>query len=253
MRKILVLTVIMFSSILLTGCSTSIDSYSGLDLDPLDECIDAMVSAQSNIECDRDTKLILMDEYANAFITGYEYDGIVFTHSDLNYGLIRDGSEEIEYWFQFSLIPEDEYLTRYEDFKTVVTEMKSEMEAMNDAPIYLLAGEFMFLDNIVYKFFYTQSQEFKSDIIIYNLTNEFDVTFTEFESFIQEKVTDDDFTDIEIIIVTGLHNVSIVVDPINNTYTYDIYYTSDDAVLTDEEVENIITTSLTSISFTLLE
>lgn len=253
MKRILVLAVIVSVGIVLTGCSTSFDSSTGLDLEPLDECIDAMVSAQSNVECARDTKLSLMDEYANAFINAYEYEGVEFNHSDLNYSLIRDDSEEIEYWFQFSLLPAGEYLTRYDEYKTITTGMKTELETMNDTPKYILSSEFLFIDDIAYKFHYTQSSEFQADVIIWNLDTEFDATYTEYESFILEKLDDEDFTQIEMIIVTESHNVSIVVDPINNTYTFDIYFTSEDTTLTNAEVENIIITSLTTISFTLQE
>lgn len=253
MKKFLVLVLFVSITTFLVGCSDTIDTVTDLNLDPLNDCIDAMVDEQSNAACDRDTKLSLMDEYANAFVSGFEYEDIVFNHSDLNYSLIRDGSEEIEYWFQFSLLPADDYLTKYEDYKDIMVNMKSELEVINDTPTYILGGEFMFYGDVAYKFNYTQSFGYESDVIVWNMDVEFDTTYTEYETFILEKANDEDFDSIDIIIVTGLHNVEITVDPINDTYSFIIYYSDEDATITDEAVESIITTSFSTISFTLDE
>ena len=56
MKRILFLFIIALTTFLLTGCSDPIVSETGYDLQGLDECIDAMVDADSNQACDETTK-----------------------------------------------------------------------------------------------------------------------------------------------------------------------------------------------------
>lgn len=251
MKKGFIITFLATFLLLLTGCSESSVSESGYDLEALEECIDAMVEENSNQACETSVKEAIIEEYVTSFMDEYADENTVYTDSDLSYSSSKDGSiERIEFWFQFAMLPSGIAQTEYDSFKSIIQTMSTELRAMNDVPEFIFTGEFMFMDDFAYKYHHNLNDEISGDIVIWGMQTSFEITYTEFESFILDKANDEDLILQEVTLVNNDHNVKISIDPITDSYNYQVYYTADDAVMTVAEVESFIETSFSTITFT---
>lgn len=251
MKKAMLFTLLASLLFLLSGCSETLISESGYDLETLEECIDAMVEENSNQACETSVKEALIEEYSTSFMAQYTDNETLFTDSNLTYSQNKDGSiERIEFWFQFAHLPSDIAEDEYEAFKLIIQTMSTELRAMNSVPEFIFTGEFMFMDNYVYKYHHDLNDDISGDIVLYGMDSTFQTTYNAHELFILDKADDEDLVLQEVTIVNSDHNVKLSINPVEDTYSYQIYYTADEAVMPILEVESIIYTSFDTILFT---
>ncbi len=250
MKKILSFTILVITITLLSGCSGPV-SETGYDLTPLEECIGSMIDDNSNQACDTSVKEAIIEEYANSFMEEYADEQTQYNDSDLTYSTSRDSSiVRIEFWFLFSLLPENISVAEYENFKGIIEAMSIELRDMYADVEFIFSGEFLFMDDTAFKFHHDASDDISGEIIYWGLLSDFETTYNANETFLLDKANDEDLILQELTIVTGDHNVKISVYPQSDEYDYQIYFTAEDAVMTISEVETLINTSFTSISFT---
>jgi hypothetical protein len=250
MKKGILFTFLATILFLLTGCSEPMVSESGYDLEALEECVDAMIDEDSNQACDTTVKDTIIEEYSTSFMEEFAGENTQYTDSNLTYSQNKDGSiERIEFWFQFANLPSGIAQTEYETFKSIIQTMSLELRAMNDVPEFIFTGEFLFMDDIAYKYHHDLNDDISGDLIVWGMQTTFQTTYLQYETFFLEKANDEELKLQEITIVNNDHNVKISIDPMNGTYSYQIYYTADEAVMSTTEVESIIETSFDTISF----
>jgi len=252
MKKLLIIMVVFLTVSLLSGCTQAMISDTGYDLTDLEECIDNMVSENSNQACSAALRESLLEEYVLSFTDEFDDTDSIFEKTQLSYSQSKDGSiERIEFWFQFSMLPGNQVITEYETFKGIIQTMSLELRDMNDVPEYIFSGEFLFLDDYAYKYHHNQDDDISGEIIIWGMLDTFENTFEANETFLLDKQNDSDLILQDFIIVTGDYSAKITIKPLQEVYTYDIYYKSSDAVMTETEIETIIETSFNSTTLTL--
>jgi len=252
MKRLTYFLSLVLISIVLTGCSGgTTTSETGYDLTALEECIDAMVEDNSNQACTTETKNTLLEEYATSFMDEYSGTATTYSKSDLTYSQSKDGSiERIEFWFQFTGLPADLAETEYESFKAIIQTMSTELRAMNSVPEFIFSGEFLFLDDYAYKYHHDLNDDISGEIIVWGLLSTFTETFAANKTFLQSKLNDEDLISQEYIIVTGDHNVSIEINNVTSTYSYNIYYSNPESLTTITEVETDVESLFVIVSFT---
>ncbi len=256
MKRLIKLFLIISISLIMTGCTEDPDTGEiEYDLSTLDGCIDAMVAEDSNLACEATTKDQLIEEYASEFMLEHQGPDTVYNHSDLTYShLDKDGSmSKIDFWFQFALLPENVYQTNYETYKGIVETMSLELEAINSEPKYVFTVEFFHYGDVNYKFHHLEDGTIRGEIHVYDLINKnFTDLFNDKISFLLLHASDTDLIEQKITLVTGDHNVEVIVDILNSTYSYSIYYTQDMPTISISEVETLIENAFGS-NFTLTE
>ncbi len=247
MKKFLVSFFVFVAMISMISCQTN---SSGT---PLEECIDAMVEANSNDACAVDDRSTLIEEYIQSFEDQFNVTDSAYTQNALSYSISKDETiERIEFWYQYSLLPEGQFTTEYETFKTIFLTMVSELREMNDVPEFIFSGEYLFLDDYAYKYHNDASDQVSGEIIIWGMELPFATVFSNNQSFLLEKADDEDLVSQDFTLVTADHNVLITIDTVANTYTYDVYYTTEGATTTAADVGAIIEAAFNSISLTLV-
>ncbi len=246
MKKLSVLSLVFIAMILLCACETSSTAT------PLEECIDAMVEENNNDACIQTDRETLIEEYIQSFSDQFDATDASYAQNELSYSQSKDGSiERIEFWYQYSLLPEGQFLTGYDTFKSIFQTMSSELREMNDVPEFIFSGEYLFLDDYAYKYFQDANDQISGQIIVWGLTEAFADVFATNQSFLLDKADDEDLIQQEFILVTNDHNVSIVINPADDTYSYDVYFTSELATTTASDVGILIEAAFNSISLTL--
>lgn len=255
MKRIITCLTVISISFFITGCTGDpLTSETGYDLTPLDECIDAMVEDNSNTSCDTATKEAILQEYTDEFMAEYSGVDTVYSDSTMSYSHSKDITiERVEFWFQFALLPEENIEVNYEEYKAIIMNMSTELRLINEVPEFIFSGEFFHYGDVNYKFHHDLNDDIKGEIHVFGLVDEdFTMTFNSRLSFLLEKANDEDLIEQKIMIVTGDHNAEIIVDPINDTYSYTIYYSVVNPTITVEAAEALIEAAFDA-SFTLVE
>lgn len=252
MKKITLLFLFIGISILLSACTQSMISTSGYDLTDLEICIDSMVEENSNEACSLELRESLLEDYIRSFETDFNVTDSQYQQTRLDYSISKDETiERIEFWVQYSLLPSNDEQANYDLFKGFAETIQSELRSLNDVPEFIFTIEYLFLDDFAYKYHNNLNDELSQVIIIWDMDELFTNTVVANEAFIMSHINDEDLLVQEFIFVTNDFNASISVFPQTDTYTHNVYFEDDDALITTAEAEAFIESEFNAEGLTL--
>jgi len=254
MKRIILAIMVFVTVFTLSACAQPTISETGYDLSDLETCIDGIVDAISVTGCEGFDRNGLLEQFVKSFESEFDTTGSVFTSSNVDFSSSKDQSEmRLEYWFQYALMLETQSQSNYEVYKEIIQTMVLELREINSEPEFLISANFFHFGDINYKYFSNANDELRGEILIMNLTNDFATNFTTYLSLLETYGIDSELYEQKLIITSSDHNVEVIVDVANTTYSYTIYMTHNEDTTTISEVETLIETAFNAVPLTLVE